>query len=344
MAQLFIRCGLCQSRQSTSTAASVSTHSHNGSLSRTNITTADNHRRSPHPPPTKVTIAGKNEIYNRDTNSWVPAPPPLPSSNVDLPLFPQHMSAAGSAMLLLPGFIWKPMVYMFVANALSLSTGGFVDNFYLDPATHEESARSGYPVCVDCPHFTATFYYTVIGVLDSVMMVVGSTIFRTYMRDWTYHSALSLSVILSFGTSLLDVVQFKRWNVGLGIPDWVFMVGKSSVQNTVGMICFMPTTILISKVCDWLCVTRGRSAVCCVVPGLKNCCVCRVHMCACAGMCMRARRCTCACVHACAVAKRPWPACCINGTPPPPRVGEGPNESAEFSEVASNQNFGCSTD
>jgi len=28
----------------------------------------------------------------------------------------------------------------------------------------------------------------------------------------------------------------------------VFMLGKSSVQNTLGMINFMPTTILISKV------------------------------------------------------------------------------------------------
>ena len=28
--------------------------------------------------------------------------------------------------------------------------------------------------------------------------------------------------------------------------------------------------------------------------------------------------------------------------PPPPQVGEGPNESANFGEVAKNQNFGCS--
>ena len=31
-------------------------------------------------------------------------------------------------------------------------------------------------------------------------------------------------------------------------------------------------------------------------------------------------------------------------TPPPSRVGEGPNESAKFGEVAKNQNFGCSAD
>ena len=49
---------------------------------------------------------------------------------------------------------------------------------------------------------------------------------------------------------MLDIVQFNRWNEPMGIPDWVFMMGKSSVQNTVGMISFMPTTILISKVCS----------------------------------------------------------------------------------------------
>ena len=105
-----------------------------------------------------------------------------------------------AAMALLPASIWKPMLFMFLSNAMGFSTAGFVDNFYLDSATPEESARTGYPVCEDCPHFSATFYYTVIGVLDQIMMVVGSWVFRTYMRDWTYRTALSVSGLLMFGT------------------------------------------------------------------------------------------------------------------------------------------------
>jgi len=54
------------------------------------------------------------------------------------------LPTALSAVALLPPTIWKPLLYMFVVNASSLATGGFVDNFYLDPATREESkVRSG---------------------------------------------------------------------------------------------------------------------------------------------------------------------------------------------------------
>lgn len=44
-----------------------------------------------------------------------------------------------ASVVLLPAAIWKPLMFMFLANSLSISTAGFVDNFYLDPATEEES-------------------------------------------------------------------------------------------------------------------------------------------------------------------------------------------------------------
>ena len=34
----------------------------------------------------------------------------------------------------------------------------------------------------------------------------------------------------------------------------------------------------------------------------------------------------------------------VHMSPPPPRVGKGPNESAKFVEVAKNRKCGCSTD
>ena len=59
---------------------------------------------------------------------------PPPSRYAEVP------SSAGSAcVVLLPPLVWKPLMYMFVTNSLSLATGGFVDNFYLDPVTFDES-------------------------------------------------------------------------------------------------------------------------------------------------------------------------------------------------------------
>ena len=66
--------------------------------------------------------------------------------------------------------------------------------------------------------------------------------------------------------SLVDIIQFERLNKHMGIPDSVFMLGKAAVQNTCGMLNFMPTTILISKLCP-----RGvESTVFALLAGFSN--------------------------------------------------------------------------
>jgi hypothetical protein len=155
----------------------------------------------------------------------------------------------GSMAALLPGRMWRPMVYVFLSYALTINTYGFVDNFYLDAATPEESLRTGYPVCHNCPHFTPAFYITVVGVCDSLFMVVGSYLFNVWMAKWTYRRALAVTQVLYILASLVDVVQFRRWNTHYGIPDWVFMLGKHAIQNTCGMLSFMPCTIFASHIC-----------------------------------------------------------------------------------------------
>ena len=132
-----------------------------------------------------------------------------------------------AATALLPTAIWKPMLYMFLAHAISVNTYGFVDNFYLDAATPTEAKKTGYPVCTDCPHFTNTFYVTVVGVCDSLFMALGSWCFNAVMSRWTYRRSLATTQIVVMLVSLVDVVQFERLNRRFGIPDEVFMLGKA---------------------------------------------------------------------------------------------------------------------
>eukprot|EP01043_Picozoa_sp_COSAG02_P085844 COSAG02_NODE_23417_length_719_cov_1.320968_1_plen_81_part_01 len=47
----------------------------------------------------------------------------------------------------------------------------------------------------------------------------------------------------------LDILMYQRWNRVVGIPDWLFMLGKASITGTVYMMNFLPTTLLISKIC-----------------------------------------------------------------------------------------------
>jgi len=122
------------------------------------------------------------------------------------------------------------------------------------------------PMCANCPHFHATFYYTVIGVADSIFMLIGSYIFTRYLMGSGYIRVLTISQVIICFTSILDVAQYQRWNLDLGLPDWVFMLGKASVQNTLFMINAMPTHILMSKVCP-----RGvEASVFALLAGFSN--------------------------------------------------------------------------
>ena len=56
-------------------------------------------------------------------------------------------------------------------------------------------------------------------------------------------------MILLVCAHLLDIAMYQRWNRVLGVPDWLFMLGKASVGGTVYMMNFLPTTLLISKIC-----------------------------------------------------------------------------------------------
>jgi hypothetical protein len=72
---------------------------------------------------------------------------------------------------------------------------------------------------------------------------------RARAGNWSYVKALNVSMILLVCAHLLDIAMYQRWNRVLGVPDWLFMLGKASVGGTVYMMNFLPTTLLISKIC-----------------------------------------------------------------------------------------------
>jgi len=61
--------------------------------------------------------------------------------------------------------------------------------------------------------------------------------------------ALNVSMVMLVCGHTLDILMYQRWNRVIGIPDWLFMLGKASITGTVYMMNFLPTTLLISKIC-----------------------------------------------------------------------------------------------
>merc|ERR1712130_544240 len=49
--------------------------------------------------------------------------------------------------------------------------------------------------------------------------------------------------------SLLDLVLFKRLNVRLGIPDYLFVIGNGALEALVGQWQWMPLVVATSYAC-----------------------------------------------------------------------------------------------
>jgi hypothetical protein len=167
---------------------------------------------------------------------------------------------------LLPIELWKPLLQLFLLSLFTINTYGFADNFFLDAATPAQSVITGYPVCVNAPHFSNTFYVTVLGIWDAFFVLLGSGLFNGFMADFTYRRAFLITQVMWGAAYLLDAVIFERWNLAVGISDPAFTLFKHAVQNTVGMLAFIPHTILISK----LCPPGLESTVFALLAGLSN--------------------------------------------------------------------------
>jgi len=150
-----------------------------------------------------------------------------------------------SYMWLLPASIWKPCLYLFISNVLSLDYSSVTYSFYLDDAQGMQRQK-----CPDfCPHFQAWFFVTVIQIIDAGFALLGSWLFKRTMSGWTYRRVMGVSQVLVMVASASDAIQFSRVNKLLGIPDEVFLMGKSATISTCFMMNFMPMMILISQVC-----------------------------------------------------------------------------------------------
>ena len=139
-------------------------------------------------------------------------------------------------------------IYMCAAQAVAIDTTGPSDFFFLS-GVDDPSSRCKPLNGFGCPEFSASFYFTAVGLLDSACALLGTGLFNTLMRDWTYVKALNVSMVMLVMGHTLDILMYQRWNRVVGIPDELFMLGKASIQGTVYMMNFLPTTLLISKIC-----------------------------------------------------------------------------------------------
>eukprot|EP00931_Biecheleriopsis_adriatica_P089861 TRINITY_DN63935_c0_g1_i1.p1 TRINITY_DN63935_c0_g1~~TRINITY_DN63935_c0_g1_i1.p1 ORF type:complete len:598 (-),score=107.12 TRINITY_DN63935_c0_g1_i1:54-1847(-) len=88
-----------------------------------------------------------------------------------------------------------------------------------------------------------------IDCFGSVGLLAGVTIYNKYMTHISYRKIFLYAQMAYFLSNILDIVLVKRWNLMVGIPDFVFIVGDDTFGLVVSRFFSIPLFVLASKVC-----------------------------------------------------------------------------------------------
>lgn len=153
-------------------------------------------------------------------------------------------ATVGSVVLIAFSTFLSPMVakvnaFFLIQTAMGLDISGASYYFFTDGKDEFE----------DGPHFSEVFYVTVLGVVSSLMSLVGLALYNRFMKTWSYRRLLLMANLISCALGFLDVILFARLNKKWGIPDKVFVIGSSVSQTMVYQWMWLPGVIFLSQLC-----------------------------------------------------------------------------------------------
>jgi len=152
--------------------------------------------------------------------------------------------AVALVMLVAFSLVLKPVIakvnaFFLVQTSLGFSVGGATFYFFTDgPQQYPEG-----------PHFSMVFYTSVLGVIGAICSLIGIFSYQRFMKDWTYRRLLMMTNIVVSILNLSDVIILSRFNVRLGIPDTVFVMGGSVLTTIVSQWMWMPGVVILSQLC-----------------------------------------------------------------------------------------------
>jgi len=144
-----------------------------------------------------------------------------------------------SFSVLLAPTIAKFNAFSLIQTSLGISMNGAAFYFYTDTAEQ-------YP---EGPHFTPFFFNFVMGSGGACMSVVGVMLYNRYLSHWSYRSLLIMVNIASAFLALLDIVMFTRYNLHIGIPDHLFIMGNGGLETMIWQWQWMPQVVILSYMC-----------------------------------------------------------------------------------------------
>ena len=129
--------------------------------------------------------------------------------------------------------------FFFLQSTSTISVEGGAFYFFTDDST-------SYPMG---PHFSVWFYTTGLGLAASGFGIMGLWIYNHFMTHWRFRNLLLTSNLLWSLVSAVSVLVFMRKNVEWGVPDDVFVLGGTVLQNVFARWAYVPGGLLLCQVC-----------------------------------------------------------------------------------------------
>ncbi|GJZ80628.1 probable folate-biopterin transporter 6 [Tanacetum coccineum] len=130
--------------------------------------------------------------------------------------------------------VWKPSLYMYLSIALSFSTHEGHFYWYTD-------SKAG-----------PAFSQELVGMIHAIgacASIVGVLIYHKLLKDYPFRKLLFFAQLVYALSGFLDLIFILRWNLVLGIPDYLFVVLEECVTRIVSRVRWMPMIVLSTSLC-----------------------------------------------------------------------------------------------
>ncbi|KAE9599388.1 hypothetical protein Lal_00039393 [Lupinus albus] len=130
--------------------------------------------------------------------------------------------------------VWKPSLYMFLSLALNVTTHEGHFYWYTD-------SKAG-------PAFSQEFV-GVIYAIGAVASIMGVIIYQKALKDYPFRKLLFYAQLLYALSGVVDLIFVLRWNLIIGIPDYLFVVIEETATRITGKLRWMPMMVLSTQLC-----------------------------------------------------------------------------------------------
>ncbi|KAJ0666469.1 putative MFS transporter superfamily, biopterin transporter family [Helianthus annuus] len=163
--------------------------------------------------------------------------------------------------------VWKPSLYMYLSIALSFSTHEGQFYWYTDPKAGPAFSQvllfsyylrgSGtykggaciYPNENDQLRFSMQELVGMVHAIGALASIVGVLIYHKLLKDYPFRKLLFYAQLVYGLSGFLDLMFILRWNLVLGLPDYMFVVMEECVSRVVSRVRWMPMIVLSTSLC-----------------------------------------------------------------------------------------------